>query len=275
MNLKFIFNEYILIWNLLFRQSISKDLNDKKQKIWFNYKKEYNALSKDKKALLEDPKNYIPDDDAIYNIVKELDVYNSIYNGVEKYKVALTKAWDEVKKPLRTYLKEILKIDLNDYKIYVVDPRLNIMDFVKLKDGRVVIYGAKAHDDKSLILNLIYNIVHSEIGSYNKEYQAVVDAVLELMIKNEIATRLTNRSHYLDGDQSLSYLKKQIYPYFLMYMNIPKEKWNDYIKRDGVIYDINSFEYNEKLKDMNVFSFIDFCIKNQKYIVKIEELEIL
>ena len=54
-----------------------------------------------------------------------------------------------------------------------------------------------------------------------------------------------------------------------MYMNIPKEKWNDYIKRDGVIYDINSFEYNEKLKDMNVFSFIDFCIKNQKYILYI------
>ena len=52
MNIKFILNEYILIWNLLFRQSISKELNSRKQKIWLNYKKEYNDLYGENKKIL-------------------------------------------------------------------------------------------------------------------------------------------------------------------------------------------------------------------------------
>lgn len=34
MNLKFVINESVLIWYLLFHQSISKEINDYKQKVW-------------------------------------------------------------------------------------------------------------------------------------------------------------------------------------------------------------------------------------------------
>ena len=48
MNTKFIVNDYILIWNLLFGASISEPIYKLKQKIWDTYKNEYNATFKDK-----------------------------------------------------------------------------------------------------------------------------------------------------------------------------------------------------------------------------------
>ena len=63
MNLKFVVNDYVLIWNLLFQASISENIHKFKQKIWINYKNEYNKTFKDNLLILKDPKNFIPDDD--------------------------------------------------------------------------------------------------------------------------------------------------------------------------------------------------------------------
>jgi len=129
MNIKFILNEYILIWNFLFRQSISKELNDVKQKIWNNYKREYNALQKENINILKDPKNYIPDDDTIYNVIKEQDIYGSIYKYTNKYKLGLMEEWDREKKDIARELKSIIKTNIKDYSVYLVDPRLGVVDF--------------------------------------------------------------------------------------------------------------------------------------------------
>ncbi len=272
MNFEFIYNEYILIWNLLFRQSISKEINDSKQKIWINYKKEYNALFYDKDNILSDPKNYIPKDDTIYNIVKELNFYPEIEKKVEKFRLTLIREWDKVRKPFNKYLKELLRIDLNNYKVYVIDSRLEVTDIVDLKDKKVIIY-ASSLTNEYLIENLVYKIVHSEIKISN--HDDIVNACLELVLRNEVPTRITGKSHYLDGRKTLQALKKQIYPYFLMYMGVKKEDFIFYMRRDGIIFDESSFAYNDKLKDMNIFSFIDFCIKNVEYAIKVEDLEIL
>ena len=42
MNVKFYVNNYVLIWNLLFQASISEPIYNLKQKLWANYKNEYN-----------------------------------------------------------------------------------------------------------------------------------------------------------------------------------------------------------------------------------------
>ena len=47
MNLKFVVNDYVLIWNLLFQASISERIHTVKQKIWLNYQKEYNETFRD------------------------------------------------------------------------------------------------------------------------------------------------------------------------------------------------------------------------------------
>ena len=38
MDLKFVVNDYILIWNLLFGVSISESIYNLKQRLWKNYK---------------------------------------------------------------------------------------------------------------------------------------------------------------------------------------------------------------------------------------------
>ena len=75
MNLKFVVNDYVLVWNILFQASISERVQALKQKIWLNYKKQYNDTFQDNALILRDPKNFIPDDDTIYNIVMENDSY--------------------------------------------------------------------------------------------------------------------------------------------------------------------------------------------------------
>jgi hypothetical protein len=69
MNTNFIVNDYVLIWNLLFGTSISETTFKLKQKIWDNYRNEYNAIFQDKELIMKDYKNFIPNNDLIYNIV--------------------------------------------------------------------------------------------------------------------------------------------------------------------------------------------------------------
>ena len=71
MNLKFMVNDYVLIWNLYFKHPLVKEFINLKQKLWLNYKKEYNNTYRDKELMLKDPKNFIPNDDSVYNIVLE------------------------------------------------------------------------------------------------------------------------------------------------------------------------------------------------------------
>ena len=98
MNTKFIVNDYILIWNLLFGASISESVHKMKQKIWDTYKLEYNAMFKDKDEILKDYKNFIPDNDIIYNIVLESKEYEKIKKNVEKYRLEVMQVLDKNKK---------------------------------------------------------------------------------------------------------------------------------------------------------------------------------
>ena len=83
MDVKFVVNDYVLIWNILFQASISESIYQLKQKLWVNYKEEYNNTYRDKNAILKDPKNFIPNDDTIYNIVIETKDYISLKKEAE------------------------------------------------------------------------------------------------------------------------------------------------------------------------------------------------
>lgn len=266
MELEFIYNEYILMWNLLFRKSINEELNSKKQKIWYNYRNEYDNLYNEKLSLIEDPKNYIPDDDTIYNILRELSIYEEIDKDVSKYRIELMKSWDSIKKKFNKYIKELLRVDLKSYKIYVVDKRLDVTDIVKLKDGKSIIFGREGNE-KDEIIDLLYDIIKSELG-VSKDNEYIVDAVLNLIVRYETRTRLEDKNYY----KNLSNIEREIYPYFLMYMGVDEKDFPKYEEKYNIYF---SVPYNDKLKNMNIFSFIDFCIKKERYTPKIEEIEVL
>ena len=279
MNLKFIVNDYVLIWNLLFQASINEKIHKLKQKLWINYKKEYNNTYRDKELILKDPKNFIPNDDTIYNIVLESKEYEAIKKKTEKYRNQVLKIWDENKKNTTKIIKSIMKTDIKPYQVFVVAEELDIIDTLTPKDSKVntIIFGKHVTQDTSikLLVEIIFKILQKEYKKYKVEYEEIVEAIIELAILNELPTRLTGRSYYLTGEPTLNYLKRQIYPYWLMYLGADKEEMMSFMMRDKIAFDIDKYAYEKELKKQDILGFIDFCIRNQKYIIKIKELEII
>ena len=279
MNLKFVVNDYVLIWNLLFQASINEKIHKVKQKLWINYKKEYNSTYRDKDTILKDPKNFIPNDDTIYNIMLETKEYEKIRKHTEKYRNQVLKIWDDNKKEVNKILSSVIKTSISPYQILVVTDQLDILDTTapKAKKMNTIVLGKKVTTDTTtkLLVELIFQILKKEFIDYKVEYKEIVEAVLELAILNELPTRLTGRSYYLTGEATLNYLKRQIYPYWLMYLGADKEEMMTFMMRDKIAFDIDKYPYEKELKKKNMLEFIDFCIRNQKYIVKIHELEII
>ena len=279
MNLNFVLNDYVLIWNLLFSASISSDIQSFKQKLWKNYRHSYNELYKEEELILKDPKNYIPDDDTIFDMVKASDIYKGIREETEKYRLDLLHTWDKIKKDLNKNLKEILRFDIKLYHVLVVDKKLDVIGMKIPKSRRVntITWGNRVDSDNYTlaIINIIEHIIRKELANYQVEYKDIVDAIIELAIDNELTSRTLKKSVYLRGDSSLKYLKRQLYPYFLMYLGYSKEEILNRMMEDKIIFELDKYTFERGLATVDLKTFINFCIKNQKHILKIKELEII
>lgn len=279
MNLNFVLNDYVLIWNLLFSASISSNIQDFKQKLWKNYRHSYNDLFKEEEHILKDPKNYIPDDDTIFDMVRGSDIYKEIREETEKYRLELLHTWDKLKKDLSKNLKDILRFDIKLYHVLVVDKKLDVigMNIPKSRRVNTITWGNRIDSDNYTIaiINIIEHILRKELANYKSEYKDIVNAIIELAIDNELASRTLKRSVYLRGDKSLKYLKCQIYPYFLMYLGYSKEEILNRMMEDKIIFELDKYTFERGLATVDLKTFIDFCIKNQRHILKISELEII
>ena len=78
MNLNFNVNEYLLAWYLLYSASLSKEIDKFRKNLWSKYKKEYNFCYKDKAEIIKYGKDFIPDNDVLYNEIFESDLYVSL-----------------------------------------------------------------------------------------------------------------------------------------------------------------------------------------------------
>ena len=279
MNLSFDLNDYLLIWNLLFQTSISNETQRLKEKLWKNYRHLYKALYKEEAKILKDPKNYIPDDDTIFDMVKATDVYKKIRKETEEYRLFLMHYYDEMKKNINNYFKDIIRFDIKMYHVLVINPRFNAVEMKTVKSRKVntISWGMMndQNDGELAIISIISHTLRKELKDYETDYQEIVDGVVELAIDNELATRIKGKSYYLKGDNSLKFLKKQIYPYFLMYLGSNKDEMINYMARDNIIFDVDNYTFTRSLAASNLKEFISFCIENQKYILQIEELEII
>lgn len=275
MNLKFIVNEYVLIWYLLFQKSISNELNDYKNKLWSNMKDEYIAFQKEKHVILEDPKNYIPNNDTIYDMVKEFEDYQKILRETEQFKIEIVRVWDKYKKKINDNLFKILKFDISNYNVLLVDPKLNVIDISSDKDNKIhtLVYGKQIKDGNiKIVLEIIHMIVRKEFKNFDKENSEIVEAILELAILHELGTRITNKSCYLFEDSKTSLIKRQIYPYFLMYLGIDRDDLFSYMRRDGIVFDASQYTNEVQLRKINLKDFISFCINNKRIILKLDKI---
>ncbi len=277
MKLTFATNDYLLTWNLLFGPAISEESFRFREKLWRTYRKQYNALQNENKLMLQDIKNFIPDDDTVYNFVFESPLFENIKKAVEKHRNYLLKVWDENKKKVSSYLKDIVRLSYDNYRILVLHPDMDTVYYDIENSERNIAWGRK-NDTKSelgTLTALVYAITKYQVGPNYKEYKEIVQAVLELAIHNELYTRLSGVSNYLSGDPSLTFLKKQIYPYWLMYLGADQEKMTSYMMRDKIAFDIEHYPIEANLKKLDLKGFIEFCIRNQKHILRINQLEII
>lgn len=276
MKMKFITNDYLLTWNLLFGASISEETYRFKQKLWSTYKHQYNAMEKDKKELLRDIKNFIPDDDTLYNCIFQTSIFEQIKKETEKHRLDLLKIYDDHKKDLTKSLTEILRFPIEEeYSIIALHPTME--SILILPEATNVGWGQREDlkDPVHTLTEMIYRILKNKLSSYQRDYREIVQAVLELAVKNELYTRLAKKSNYLEGDQTLKFLKRQIYPYWIMYLGAGQEEFTKYMMRDKIAFEVDQYTIEPHLKQVDLLGFIDFCITNQRYIIRINHLEII
>lgn len=273
MNIKFVISDYLLAWNILFTKSITEKLKNSKQKLWNTYRNEYNNIYYEKDLILKDHKNFIPNNDTVYNAIIEQDEFKILKKEADKTRISTIKIWDKNIKKIDKLFKDVVRKKMPEYKVFILNKEFNHLEIIKLsKKEYAYVFGKKYQDDNNLLIDFIYEILKDEIAIKEKEAQEIKDAILEMAVINEFATILDGKSHYKDGLKKYQYLKIQIYPYWLMFLGIKKEDMLSYMQRDGIKFDENKIAYEKELINMNIEEFINFIITNKKYIIKINKL---
>ena len=281
MKMDIIINKYLLIWNLLYQSSVSEEIHKLKQKLWRDHRKEYSLLHKDKELILKDLANYIPDDDLIFNIVESADEYKKIRLETNRYRLNLLEIWDKNRKLYCRELDKLLKYDFSgNYTIVVVHPSLEMVE-TDLNQN-IIIIGKKinSRDKDNFLTYLIYKIIKNEFAKIKSDERDIINAIIELLITNELFTRVTKESKYNLGKKNLREIKEKIYPYWLMYLGVELENMEKYMVRDNIFFNLSTYTYEKHLQNVDIFSFINFIIKNKrvilnKKVVALEEIEIL
>ena len=277
MNIEFVVNDYLLAWYLLFRPSFCEEVQKLKEKLWNNHQKQYISMQKENIEILKYTQDFIPDDDTLYNLIFDTEIFKDLKKETEKYRQKLLEVWDKNKKNINQNLDELLRIkDINSYTILVINPKIDVVEFIKSNPKKNLSWGKKDTENNLLeaLIHILYTILKYEIGDFQKENSEIVTAILDLAITNELYTRIIGVSKYSLGYKKLRLLRRQLYPYWLMYLGCDKEELVTYMMRDQIAFDIDKYTIEKGLRKVDLYGFIDFCCKNQKYIIRLDDLAI-
>lgn len=275
MNIDFLTNDYLLAWALLFKASICEEIQALKEKLYSTYPKQYMALEKENVEILKYNNDFIPDDDTIYNIVFDSEIFIKLKKETEKHRQFLMMNWDKYKKEINVNLNELLRFDINEsYHILVVHPLLDTIEFMKNNPKKNICWGKKddIEDGLKALMRIVFAIVKYEIGDHQKQNREIVLAILDLTINNELHTKISKISKYNEGFKNLRILKRQLYPYWLMYMGADKEELVSFMMRDQIAFDFEKYPIEKGLRKVDLYGFIDFCCNNQKYIIRLDHI---
>ena len=275
MKLQFIVNDYLLAWNLLFRPSISEDIQALKERLWKNYSKDYMKLEKENVEILKYTSDFIPDDDTIYNFIFESEEFKLAKKQTEKYRKFLMRIWDSHQKEIKKDLDELLRFKIeNNYQIMVIHPYFDNVEFLKKNPKKNIVWGKKEDTEDGLkaVIRILFTVIKYELNDYESKSKEMVNAITDLLVTNEIYTRITGTTKYHEGIKKLRVLKKQLYPYWLMYQGADKEELVSFMMRDQMPFDIDKYPIEKRLRKLDLKGFIDFCCDNQKYILRLNEL---
>ena len=285
MNLEINVNDYLLAWYLLYGASLSREIDKFKKTLYTRYKKEYNFCYKDRSEIIKYGKDFIPDNDILYNAVLESGLFKSLKKETVRHKNNIEKMWDSNKEEINKYINDVLRMPFPSViNVYIIHPRLEINEYVR--ESKSLVWGSEKdkYDVITLMLSIITRGILIESIDY-KNNREIVDSILELSIVNEIGKRISKNLTYELGDPVLKLIKRQIYPFWLMYLGFnDKEKVLNKMIEDRIGFDLDKYPLDKNMKKLNIKSFTEYCIKNSRNILKLnnimriekeEEIEIL
>lgn len=281
MELEFEINEYLLAWYILYSASLSKEIDKFRKSLWTKYKKEYNFCYKDKTEILKYGHDFIPDNDILYEEIFKSELYLSLKKETMKHKMHLVKLFHNNSKIIKNCVKEVLKENFKEaFLVYVIHPRMEIVEY----NDSNLIWGSDKDKYDALTI-MLFTIVKGKYGNSYPESKEIVDAILELAVINEIGRKLDNVESYELGNPTLKIIKRQIYPFWLMYLGYDtREDILDKMMEDKIAFDMDRYPIDKKMKKISLEEFISFCVKNSRHILKLgnvlkieqeEEIEII
>ena len=273
MNLEINVNDYLLAWYLLYGASLSREIDKFKKTLYTKYKKEYNFCYKDRSEIIKYGKDFIPDNDILYNAVLESGLFKSLKKETIRHKNNIEKMWDSNNEEINKYIRDVLRISFPSLiNVYIIHPRLEISEYVC--ESKSLIWGSEKdkYDVLTLILSNITRGILLESIDY-KNNREIVDSILELSIVNEIGKRISKNLTYELGDPVLKLIKRQIYPFWLMYLGFnDKEKILNKMIEDRIGFDLDKYPLDKNMKKLSIKSFTEYCIKNSRNILKLNNI---
>ena len=274
MNLEIDVNDYLLAWYILYGASLSQEIDKFKRMLYTKYKKEYNFCYKDRSEIIKYGKDFIPDNDTLYNAVLTSNLFKSLKKETIKHKNNIVKLWESNSEEINSYVNKILRIPFPKViMVYIIHPRLEITEY--LKDYRSLIWGSEK-DKYDVLTLMLSNITKGMILNNGIDYsnnKEIVNSIIELSIINEIGDKLSNKSSYDIGNPTYKIIKRQIYPFWLMYLGYTNK--NDLLNKminDKIGFDLEKYPIDANLKKMNINSFTEYCIRNSRNILKLNNI---
>lgn len=269
MNIEIVVNDYLLAWYILYGASLSKEIDNFKRTLFNKYKKEYNFCYKDKNEIVKYGKDFIPDNDILYNVVIESNLFKYLKKETNRHKLHIEKLWADNKDLINKSIKNIIRVKFKEnITLYIIHPRLEIIEY--LSDYNGLIWGSEKdrYDAITIMLLKITNGLFTDVS--NNE---IVSSILELAIVNEIGKNITSKHAYELGNPMLKVIKRQIYPFWIMYLGyVEKESILNKMIDDKVGFDIDKYLIDKNIQKLNIVEFVDFCIKNNRHILKLSNI---
>ena len=108
MNLEINVNDYLLAWYLLYGASLSKEIDKFKKNLYTKYTKDF--CYKDRGEIIKYGKDFIPDNDILYNAVLTSNLFKTLKKETIKHKNNIIKLWESNKEEITTYINSVLNL---------------------------------------------------------------------------------------------------------------------------------------------------------------------
>ena len=286
MNLDVFINDYLLAWYILYGASLSKEIDKFKKNLYTKYKKEYNFCYKDKNEIIKYGKDFIPDNDILYNAVLTSNLFKSLKKETIKHRNNIEKMWEGNKDTINNEINMVIRMPFpKTISVFIVHPRFEITEY--LGEQNSLVWGSEKdkYDVLTIFLSLITKGMLLKSNNNFQNNKEILNSIVELSVVNEIGKSISKSFNYDLGNPVLKIIKRQIYPFWLMYLGyIDKERILNKMIDDKIGFDLEKYPLDRSLKKMNLEVFTEYCIKNSRNILKLnniikiekeEEIEVL